>query len=650
MRRVLRMVLVLALAAGAAGGLTPALVRAQSAPRSPDHGVHGPLSLAQPAAAVRIVDFQFMPNSVTVSVGGTVTWTHAGNAPHTVTSDRAGVFDSGRLANGQTFSFKFDAPGTFAFHCEIHPSMTGSVTVQAAAQATPTPAPAATATPTRTATPAAAAASPTRTATPAAGPAAAGATAAARIVDFAFEPGTLTVAAGTTVTWTHAGNAPHTITSDTNLFNSFRLAPGETFAFRFDTPGTFTYKCEIHPARMTGTVTVQAPAGAPTGEQRGATGTGTFGNGQATNDQFRLEIQNLRPQAGATITGWLLSDGDAVRLGALNPDGSGRAALTFTDPQGRNLLALFDKVVVTAETGAVGARPAGQELLRDEVNPGGMVHIRHLLASFNDTPNRTALAIGLERQAALAAEHARLAKQALDANDFVALRQRLEQIVNIIEGERGPNFGDLNGDERRDNPGDGFGLLNYATLAGQHAQLAIEAAPRDETIKLHGGHVTVASKNVTDWATEARDLAVQAVKAPNLGAARQPVERILALLVPALEGRDANNDGRIDPVPGEGGARTAFSHAQLMATLTPSAARVVAAPAASPTAAPPAAAAVTPAPDTTAPSPAGTSESGAGRLILIAVLATIVVVGVLGIGAWLFTSMRAGSGGAPPEG
>jgi plastocyanin len=240
---------------------------------------------AQPAGAVRIVDFQFTPNAVTITAGGTVTWTHAGNAPHTVTSN-TDVFDSGRLANGQTFSFRFPNPGTFAYHCEIHPSMTGTITVQAAAgagQATPTPTPtpprtptpaaaAATATPPRTATPPAATATPTRTPTPAAtatptrtltpavaATGAAGAS-AVRIVDFAFEPGTVTVAPGTTVTWTHGGSAPHTVTSTSGAFDSGRLASGQSFSFKFDAPGTFDYRCEVHPARMSGRVVVQAAA------------------------------------------------------------------------------------------------------------------------------------------------------------------------------------------------------------------------------------------------------------------------------------------------------------------------------------------------------------------------------------------------------
>ncbi len=85
-------------------------------------------AVAQDGAAVNIVDFAFDPAAVEVPVGATVTWTNGGGAPHTVTADD-GAFDSGRMRPGETFSQTFDAAGSVAYHCDIHPQMTGTVTV-----------------------------------------------------------------------------------------------------------------------------------------------------------------------------------------------------------------------------------------------------------------------------------------------------------------------------------------------------------------------------------------------------------------------------------------------------------------------------------------------------------------------------------------
>jgi plastocyanin len=79
--------------------------------------------------------------------------------------------------------------------------------------------------------------------------------AAVTIVDFAFQPASLEVPAGSTVTWTNSGAATHTVTADNGAFDSGRLAPGASFSQTFDTAGTFTYHCEIH-AQMVGTIVV----------------------------------------------------------------------------------------------------------------------------------------------------------------------------------------------------------------------------------------------------------------------------------------------------------------------------------------------------------------------------------------------------------
>jgi plastocyanin len=81
--------------------------------------------------SVAIEDFYFEPADAAIQPGDTITWVNEGNHPHTVTSDD-GQFDSEVLNPGDSFMFTFPEAGTFTYHCEIHPSMTGSVTVGAA--------------------------------------------------------------------------------------------------------------------------------------------------------------------------------------------------------------------------------------------------------------------------------------------------------------------------------------------------------------------------------------------------------------------------------------------------------------------------------------------------------------------------------------
>jgi len=79
-------------------------------------------------ASVRIIDFAFSPSSLSVHVGQGVTWTNRGMATHTVTNN-GGLFNSGSLRPNQSFTFTFMSRGTYAYHCQIHMGMTGTITV-----------------------------------------------------------------------------------------------------------------------------------------------------------------------------------------------------------------------------------------------------------------------------------------------------------------------------------------------------------------------------------------------------------------------------------------------------------------------------------------------------------------------------------------
>lgn len=73
---------------------------------------------------------------------------------------------------------------------------------------------------------------------------------------FTFAPATLTVSAGTTVTWTNHDEEPHTVTSTNGAFRSTGLANEETFSETFADPGTYQYFCALHP-HMKATVIVK---------------------------------------------------------------------------------------------------------------------------------------------------------------------------------------------------------------------------------------------------------------------------------------------------------------------------------------------------------------------------------------------------------
>ncbi len=208
---------------------------------------------------------RFDPAELRVAAGTTLLVANVGGKPHTLTADD-GSFDTGivdpgaqggRFA-GENASVTLNQAGTFKFHCEIHPAaMKGTVTVAGEAAA---------------AGPAQASAGPREVDVGA--------------VDFAFEPKDSSVAAGGKVTVTNRGQAPHTMTLDDVDLDTGNIAPGASAELTApDAPGSYSYRCAVHPGRMRGVLVVlgrdtedpNAQAAAPAAATPAASGGGPSG-------------------------------------------------------------------------------------------------------------------------------------------------------------------------------------------------------------------------------------------------------------------------------------------------------------------------------------------------------------------------------------
>jgi len=100
-----------------AGGLACVSDRPSTGPEPPSSG-----------NAVAIMNFAFVPPSLSVPSGTTVTWTNQDDVTHTVTADDGKSFD-GSLNPGQTFQFTAVTPGTYTYFCRLHPFMKATLTV-----------------------------------------------------------------------------------------------------------------------------------------------------------------------------------------------------------------------------------------------------------------------------------------------------------------------------------------------------------------------------------------------------------------------------------------------------------------------------------------------------------------------------------------
>ncbi|HEY3637527.1 MAG TPA: cupredoxin family copper-binding protein [Rhizomicrobium sp.] len=86
-------------------------------------------ALAHADGQIVMKNFSYSPMELSVAAGSTVTWKNLDGEPHTVVS-LDGQFRSQALDENDTFSFKFDKPGTYKYICSIHPQMKGTITVK----------------------------------------------------------------------------------------------------------------------------------------------------------------------------------------------------------------------------------------------------------------------------------------------------------------------------------------------------------------------------------------------------------------------------------------------------------------------------------------------------------------------------------------
>ena len=316
------------------------------------------------------------------------------------------------------------------------------------------------------------------------------------------------------------------------------------------------------------------------------------------SDGVLVSVEDLPSLSGDLVYGaWLNGAGGNLFLGTLDAPAPGTQgtvrSLTFVAPDHANLPADYESVIVTrAPKASVGTSPTSDVVVSGKLPPQALAHLRHLLVHFDGTPDQIGFAIGLRQESDKVLQHAQFLQDAVNESNLANVRFHAEHLVNMIEGKEGEHFGDLDGDGKIDNPGDGFGLLENGGQLGyikgmqDHAQLAAAAPDATESIKLHATNVQITGDNTRIRLIDIRDRALQVSTVRRAADARENAQRILALAHQTIDGVDLDGDGLISPVPGEGGVLTAYQHAQLMAGIPLAPGTASGAGAAAPTIAP----------------------------------------------------------------
>jgi serine/threonine protein kinase len=313
-----------------------------------------------------------------------------------------------------------------------------------------------------------------------------------------------------------------------------------------------------------------AEAGAPVGVLR-------FQDGTAPADQVTLTTSSVPlASSGSQYEAWLISDDgeQRVSIGLLHIDDKEHGSLSYVDPQGRNLIGMYHGMEITVEP-----KPDGNPIPSENVAyavtlpTAGFMHVRHLLYQFPGTPNQTGFIHGLMADTALVNTLAQDLLATYQAKDEAKVRSLSEGMLNIIVGKQSENYKDWDNNGTVNDPGDGFGLLlngdseGYIQGAYSHADLALTSTDATQNMKVHGEHVKIAATNIGGWTTTLRDqliLILQTSFAPEM---EGMIRNAVALSNQIQNGFDVNGNENIEPIPGEGGAQTAYDHAYYMADM-----------------------------------------------------------------------------------
>ncbi len=293
-------------------------------------------------------------------------------------------------------------------------------------------------------------------------------------------------------------------------------------------------------------------------------------------DKTTVTLSGLpKPKAGSHYEVWLLAQGGEFHhnIGIVKLDETGQGQLTFTDPNQKNILSIFDQVEVTLEVDN-DPKPdesSGQVTASSVFPPLALVHVRHLTTEFDAAPEAAPLIQGLWVTADNINTSAVELETAFEAGDEKSMWLKTEEIINQIVGGANPNqYKDWDEDGEIDDPGDGFGLLpgladqGYIPQTISHANFAAQAVDATDGIKSNSVSLVTCADNMTGWLDQLLEKSLQ-LQEISFGSDMEPlVAEMLALSEKILYGVDSNGNGVIEPIAGEGGADTAYEYAYLM--------------------------------------------------------------------------------------
>lgn len=306
-------------------------------------------------------------------------------------------------------------------------------------------------------------------------------------------------------------------------------------------------------------------------------------------DSAALNLSGVsQPESGKHFEAWFVSDDGATfrDIGNLEFSATGAGRLVINDPKEENFLRNFNQLMITLEQDDVQiTKPAGDVAYSSVLPPQTLVHLRHILVSYGELPDKGPLMENLWWYKSFYVNRSINGDQfdedykigilqAFQNNDEASLRKRTEEVINAIVGEFSDQYLDYDNDGMIEDLGDNYGSLpnsdhlGYLQQTALHAKYASDAADSTPNIRLYGGNVQICIQNMSGWTEELLDLAIK-LNNTDFGPEMEPIVNDMATLgKKLLKGEDANQNGQFDEaIVGECGADAAYDYAYYMADM-----------------------------------------------------------------------------------
>jgi hypothetical protein len=247
--------------------------------------------------------------------------------------------------------------------------------------------------------------------------------------------------------------------------------------------------------------------------------------------------------------------------------------LTFSEPDGLNLLTLYDKVDVTIEPKPdTNPAPSGLIAYSFTLPAEGLTHVRYLLSSFPAAPDEKPLIQGLYSEVQQLNELAKEIGTSYRSGDKANALQKSEEALILLAGAQSSDRKDWNGDGKVATA-DPYGLLlngksfGYIQSVSVEADYAANTAGATQYMLENGNVVKTCAQNLTLWTPQLRSLLLTILTSDTEADVSKATDDLVTLANQLLNGMDQDNNGKIGAVPGECGAKTTFEYAYYMADM-----------------------------------------------------------------------------------